>query len=156
MENTNGQDKTVILSSTLTLFWRVFVPVFGTVFVSILALAYLLTDEDEFYVPMLPTLWAKVVIALLWMGWLYFVWRYFLHIYRVDASETHVYVTNYWVTVRYPWSDVARIEQGYRFGRAVVYLHLKANGRFGTKIRFLPGTYFKEWLADHPDVLQQV
>jgi hypothetical protein len=145
----NGHSRLTILSSNKTLVWRVFVPVFGTVFLTVLSLAYILTTDDDSYTPFVPAPWAKVLVALLWLGWLYFVYRALWRLHRVDADDTHFYVTNYWTTARYSWDSVASLEEKRRLGRRVVNIHLRAAGRFGKKISFLPGSTYDEWMAQN-------
>jgi hypothetical protein len=142
----NGNPKTVALSTTGTLFWRVFIPVFGTAFLSGLLLAFWLIDEDDLNLSY-PVLWPRLILLILWLGWLYFVWRTLWRLKRVDADDTHIFVTNYWQTVRYPWSDVEQIEEKKRLGRRVVNFWLKAPGRFGQIISFLPSSFFDEWMS---------
>ena len=141
----NGAGRPVLLSSNTTLAWRVFVPIFGTVFLGGLAMAYLLTNADDLYVTLLPIFVVRALLILLWLGWLYFVWRTLWRLKRVDAADTHMYVSDYWVTVRYPWSDVEKVEEKKRLGRRVVNIHLKASGRFGQIISFLPGSKYAGW-----------
>lgn len=144
----NGQPKLINLSSNKTLFWRVFVPIFGTVFLGVLTLAYVFTTHEQVYTPFLPNLWAKGLVMLVLSGWLYFVWRALWRLHRVDADDTHLYITNYWTTVRYPWADVRALEEKRRLGQRIVNIHLRAPGRFGQKIAFLPGSTYREWLQE--------
>ena len=146
----NGRARALNLSSNTTLFWRVFLPIFGTVMVTALVAALLLTDREDVYLPF-PVLWLQVLIALLWLGWCYFVWRILWRLKRVDADDTHLYVTNYWTTVRYPWSEVERVETQRRWGRRIVHVHLRAAGRFGRRISFLPGSSFAGWLQERKE-----
>jgi hypothetical protein len=140
----NGHSQSVVLSSNTTLFWRVFVPVFGTVFFGGLTLAFWLIPAEDLYLSF-SALWARLALTALWLGWLWGVYRTIWRLKRVDADDTHFFVTNYWTTVRYPWQDVAQIEEQKRAGRRIVHFWLKSPGRFGPKISFLPGTYFDEW-----------
>lgn len=144
----NGQSHATLLSSYSTLFWRVFIPVFGTVFVSGLLLAFWLTDEEELYLPF-PLLWVRLGLLMLWLLWFLLVRRTIWRLKRVDADDTHLYVTNYWTTVRYPWQDVARLEEKKRAGRRIVTFVLKSSGRFGQKISFLPGSSYNTWMEEH-------
>ncbi len=144
----NGHSRTTLLSSNATLFWRVFIPIFGTVFISGLLLAILLTDEDELMLPF-PTLWVRLLFAALFLGWLFLMKRTLLRLKRVEADDVYVYVTNFWLTARYPWQDVMRIEETKRMGRRIAHLHLRASGRFGQTISFLGGSTYREWLATH-------
>lgn len=140
----NGHARTIILSSNLTLFWRIFMPFFGTVFLTGIVAAFLFIDGDDLYLP-IPVLWARLIVVALWVGWLYFVYSTIWRLKRVDADDTHVFVTNYWTTLRYPWQDIERFEEKKRLGRKVVNFHLRAPGTFGSIISFLPGSGFQEW-----------
>ncbi|MFN0034026.1 MAG: hypothetical protein ACKVUS_03100, partial [Saprospiraceae bacterium] len=139
---------TECLSSTSTLFWRVFVPIFGTVFLSGLLLAFLLIPEEELYLSF-PLLWGRLVLFSLWLGWLFLVRRTLWRLTRVDADATHFFVTNYWTTARYAWADVERVEEKTRLGRRIVQLWLRAPGHFGQKISFLPSGRFEEWKQEN-------
>lgn len=144
----NGRSKQAQLSSNSTLFWRVFVPIFGTVFLAGFLIGFLLTAEEELYLPV-SALWARLAVAALLLSWLLLVRRTLWRLKRIDADDAFLYVTNYWTTVRYPWSEVLRFEEKRRMGRRIIDLHLRAPGRFGQKISFLPGSYFFEWLKEH-------
>lgn len=147
----NGHSKLIMLSSNKTLFWRIFVPFFGTVFLTGLMLAFLLIDESDLYLP-IPVLWARILVVVLWAAWLFFVLRTIWRLKRVDADDSHIYVTNYWVTVRYPWQDIERFEEKKRLGRRVVNFKLRAAGRFGDVISFLPGSSFEEWKERNAEI----
>ena len=79
---------TSCLSSNATLFWRVFVPVFGTVFWTGILLGTWLTDGEDLYMPFVPMLTMRVVFLLLWAGWLYYVYRALWPLKRIDADTT--------------------------------------------------------------------
>lgn len=143
----NGHPKTVMLSTGTTLFWRVFIPVFGTVFLTGFVLAFWLVDDEELYLPF-HILWPRLLLALLLAGWVWLVRRTFWRLKRVDADDTHIYVTNYWTTLRYPWQDVERIEEKKRLARRVIHFHLRAPGYFGQVISFLPSSFFDEWMKE--------
>ncbi len=133
--------RTECLTSNATLFWRVFVPIFGTVFLAGLTLALLLISEENLFLSF-PALWARVTALLLLLSWLLLIKRTVWRLKRADANETHLFVTNFWHTVRYPWSDIDRIEESQRMGRRLVHFHLKASGRFGQIISILPAAHF--------------
>lgn len=140
----NGHPKVSVLSSNATLFWRVFVPVTGTVFCTCLVLAFWLIDEDD--LNLTTSVWVpRTVVVLVLAGWILLVRRTIWRLKRVDVDDTHLYVTNYWTTVRYPWQDVERMEEKKRLGRRIVHFWLKASGRFGQVVSFLPGSNFDEW-----------
>lgn len=145
----NGQGRPALLSSNATLVWRVFVPVFGTVFFTAFLLALWLTREDNLYLP-IPTFWARAAALIVWLGWVLYVWRGLWPLKRIDADDAYIYVTNYWVTARYSWEDVVHLEEKRRLvGRRVVWVYLRAPGRFGGSIAFLPGSNYRAWLEEH-------
>jgi len=144
---TNGRAKAINLSSNTTLFWRVFMPIFGTVVMGTFTVALLLTNVEDMGLPF-PALWAQLAVILLCLGWFYFVWRVLRRLKRVDADATHLYVTNYWTSVRYPWTEVERSELQRRWGRRIVHFYLRAPGRFGQRISFLPGSSYATWAKE--------
>ena len=144
----NGHSRLASLSSNMTLAWRVFLPVFGTVFFTGLVVALWVTTEEDLYLSY-PIWWPRLAVVAIWLGWLLYAYKSLWPLKRIDADDTHLYVTNYWLTVRYPWTDVERMEEVKRMGRRTVLLHLKASGRFGRIIQFLPGSRYREWLEEH-------
>ncbi len=145
----NGQSKTAQLSSNRTLFWRVFLPVFGTVFLTGLTLAFWFIEEEELFGGGMPALAARIFVTLVWLGWLFFVFKKLWQLKRVDANDTHFFVSNYWQTARYAWSDVASVGETRRLGRQIIHIELAAPGRFGRVISFLPGSVFQEWMSEN-------
>ena len=135
--------RTECLSSTTTLFWRVFVPIFGTVFLSGFTLALMLISAENLYLSF-PIIWVRVVALILLFAWFFLVKQTIWRLKRVDANLSHLYVTNYWQTVRYPWSDITEIEETRRMGRRLVHFHLAAPGRFGQVISMQPASHFDE------------
>jgi hypothetical protein len=150
----NGASKTVQLSSNSTLYWRVFVPIAGTTFLGLIVLSFFLIPENVLYFPF-PIWWARIGGLVGLGGWLLLLRRTIWRLKRVDANDTHIFVTNYWLTVRYPNSDINRIETVQRLGRTVVNIHLHAPGRFGQKISFLPGSEFEEWRENASETRQK-
>ncbi|MFN0014785.1 MAG: hypothetical protein ACKVU2_09585 [Saprospiraceae bacterium] len=145
---TNGHTRPANLSSNMTLFWRVFLPVFGSVFFTGLMFALWITTEEDLYLPY-SVWWPRAIVMAIWAVWLLFVYIMLCPLKRIDADDAYLYVTNYWVTVRYPWTDVERFEDVKKMGRRFVLLRLKAPGRFGQVIRFMPGSRFEEWMEEN-------
>ena len=151
--NANGQPSTeqaraTNLSSNLSLVFRVFLPVFGTVFLTVLMLAIWLIDEEELYLAY-SIWWPRVLVAGIWLGWILLVWKVLWPLKRIDADDSHLFITDYWTTVRYPWTDVDSLHEQKVLGRRAIRLELKAPGRFGQSILFLPGSHFDEWMEEH-------
>ena len=139
--------RTECLSANSTLMYRVFAPVAGTVFWGGWVLILLSVPADELYLPF-PAWWLRVTAILTFFAWLYWAKNTIWRLKRVDADETHLFVTNYWHTVRYPWTDVAEISESKRMGKRLVHIHLKAPGRFGQVISFLPANHYDELIKN--------
>ena len=144
----NHRPGSMNLSSNTTLIWRIFLPVFGLVFLSGMLLAFWLIDEEDLYLPY-PVWWPRVISLLLWLGWLFFVRRSLWPLKRIDADAGHIQITNYWTTARYPWSDIDRFEKRKHLGRQAFCLHLKAPGYFGQHILFFPASHFFQWMEEN-------
>lgn len=127
-----------LLSSNYTLFWRIFLPIFSTVFLIGLLVAFYLTEEDEMVMPLVPLSWARTGIVLVLAAWIFLLYRTLWRLKRVDADGRFVYITNYWTTVRYPWEDIACFQMKNTRGTGTWRLELKAKGRFGQVIYFFP------------------
>ncbi len=136
-------EQTNILSSTATLFWRLFVPVFSTALLIVAFLAFWLIKEENLYLSF-PAIWARLAVTLVLLGWIFFIYRTIWRIRRVDASATHLYVTDYWKAARYPWEDVEKYSESRHLGRRISHFHLRGAGMFGQKISFLPTADFEE------------
>jgi hypothetical protein len=147
----NGAARPTLLSSTATLFWRLFVPVFSTVILASFSFIFWLMDEESLYLSV-PLLWVRIGLVVALVAWVWLMARTLWRLRRVDVDAAHVFVTDYWTTVRYPWVDVAGFSESRRLGRRIAHLHLKAPGRFGQKISFLPTSTYQTWLAEHEQV----
>ena len=143
--SSNGAARPTPLSTTGTLFWRIFVPVFSTVLLTGFLAAFVLIPEEELYLSF-PAVWARLVIAAIWLLWIFFMYRTLWRLHRIDADGAYVYVTNYWTVARYPWNDVEKFTESRHLGRRIAHLHLRAPGRFGQKISFLPSSNFNTWM----------
>jgi|1048.fasta_scaffold02462_7 hypothetical protein len=144
----NGATKQTPISSTSTLFWRIFIPVFSTVILTGFLLAFWLISEEDLYLSF-PALYARLAITILWAAWIFFLYRTLWRLKRIDADSVHLFVTDYWTTVRYPWTDVEKYTETRRLGRTIGHFHLKAAGRFGKTISILPARHKKQWMIDH-------
>jgi len=110
--------------------------------------AFWLIDADDLYLPY-SIWWPRSIILAIWLGWLYFVKNRLWFLKRIDADPDYLFVTNYWTTVRYPWTDVAQLQEVPKWRYRLMQLQLKAPGRFGQVITFLPGSNFQNWMEEN-------
>jgi hypothetical protein len=139
--------QTQCITSTATLFWRIFVPVFGTVFLAGLTFAMLMISEENLSLP-IPALWARLAVVVLFTAWFILVKKTIWRLKRIDMNDQYLFVTNFWQTVRYPWTDVEKIAESRRMGRRLAHFHLRAAGRFGQVISFLPASHYDELMKN--------
>lgn len=137
-----------LLSSNATLFWRVFAPAFSVVFLGGIVVAHWATPAEDLYPRKAPVAEIRIGLTLLWILLLLLIYFTVWRIRRVESDGRFVYVSNYWVTARYPNEDVSHVFLGKKWGRRIARMYLKAPGRFGQVIRFLPGRQAKELLLE--------
>jgi hypothetical protein len=136
------------LSTNATLFWRIFFPVFSTVFLFGLFVAFYLTDDGEMIAPRVSVEVGRLALAGLMGLWIFLLYRSIWRLKRVDADMNHLFVTNYWTTVRYPWAAVDCIEYGKLWNKQTWIFNLQAPGRFGRKIIIFPDRIAFQTLRD--------
>jgi hypothetical protein len=144
----NGATRPTALSSTSSLFWRIFVPAFTSAILIAALMVLWLTPEDDLYLSH-PAIWYRLCTTVLCIGWIYFMYRTLWRLRRIDADPAFVYITDYWITARYPWADVKGFSESRHLGRRIAHIHLHGSGKFGNKISFLPNKDYKTWVEEH-------
>ena len=88
------------------------------------------------------------------MAFIYFVlWRFF----RVDMDYKYVYITNYFKTYRYPFTDIKSIKRNSILPTRIFRIELKSPGSFGKNIYFLASQkLWQDFVKEHPDQLQNI
>jgi hypothetical protein len=124
------------LSSNLTLFWRIFVPVFWTTIMVGLCLVVWFSPEHYFGgVPLESLRWA--VLLILGSGLATF-WLALWPLRRVETDGKRIFVTDYFRTAGYRIAeDVEGIEVNRFLWMKICTLRLKGKGSFGQRIKFI-------------------
>lgn len=122
------------ISSSLTLFFRIFVPVFWIVFFGALTIGLLVTPNLP---AVLDTLYFRIGLAVFYISGLAFLYFTLLRLKRVEIDEDFVYVTNYLRTYRYPFHNIASIREHKFLLFHLATIRFKEKGSFGKKIHFL-------------------
>jgi len=127
--------ETIRISSNVTLFLALFLPTFWLVFFGLFTIAILIADQSELPFPTISYIrWVFLAIFLLFFLLIYFT---IMRLKRVELSNESLFVSNYFKTYRYAFSDVEKIKS-YNFSLfEVLIIHLKAKGKFGQRIPFL-------------------
>ncbi|CAH1002480.1 hypothetical protein LEM8419_03359 [Neolewinella maritima] len=124
------------LSSNITLFLKLFLPVFWTTVLTGITLVIWLSPEHYFGGVSLTSLrYGMTFVLLTWLGLSFFVlWP----LKRVETDGEYVYVSNYFRTARYHLiDDVRGIIDGRLLFFRVCTLELKGAGAFGKRVRFI-------------------
>ncbi|MBK8634174.1 MAG: hypothetical protein WAT92_15110 [Saprospiraceae bacterium] len=123
------------ITSNMTLFWKLFIPIMIATMMGIFGLALLFTDNynfDLFFSPL-----SKLIYWLYYLLVLTFLYFKLFTFKRIEFDEDHFYVTNYFKTIRFPHIAVERLHYG-RLGKISARMVLKQEGFFGKSLRFVP------------------
>lgn len=129
----------------------------------------------------LPTIWFTAILSIvillgwavrgkaglfanpfIWIGLLFilgsgfaFIWLLLWRIYRIDLDDRFLYISNYFKTYKYPFSDIESITDSDVLPGRVYCITLKAKGSFGKRIYFLPSqVLWQDFMENHPGVLE--
>ena len=142
------------LSSNLTLFLKLFVPVFWTTILVGITLVAWLSPEHYFGGVSLASLrYGMLFVLLTWSALCFLVlWP----LKRVETDGEFVYVSNYFKTARYHLvDDVQGIITGRLLFLPVCTLELRGAGTFGKRMRFIASRQqFKDFRREFVGVVE--
>ena len=122
------------LSSSLTLVFRLAIPLLWCTFFGGLGLALIFSDIPTLT---LPTTYFAIAWGLFMLAGLLFFYFTFWKIYRIDGDGSHIYVSNYWHTYRYPLQEIEDWTWKQLGPWKLFTIKLVSKGSLGRKIRFL-------------------
>ena len=122
------------ISSSLTLFFRLFVPIFWTVFFGAFTIALLFASHLP---AALDTVYFRVGIVVFYLLGLAFLYFTLLRLKRVEIDPDFVYVTDYLKNYRYPFHNISSIKEINLYLFYLCTIRFKEKGSFGKKIHFL-------------------
>lgn len=143
------------VSSNLTLFYRIFVPVFWMVFfgsasVALIALPYQFGGN----IPAGPF---RIGVGFFFLSGAALLYFTLMQLKRVEIGSGFIYVTNYFKNFRYPFHNIERIEISTFLFFSIASIYLKTPGHFGRKITFAPEmSRFKAALEANPELKKVV
>ena len=143
------------VSSQLTIFIRIALPTiwFTTIISLFVLLIWSVQGKAQIFAN--PIIWIGM-IAILALGYAFtklILWR----IYRVDMDERFVYVSNYFKTFKYPFSDIESIRTSSLLPGRVFIIKLKSKGSFGQKISFLASQkLWSDFVTEHPNLFENI
>jgi len=135
------------LSSNATLFFKFFLPIFWIVFLGATTFAVWNAENMQ-----LLSFNAKLIITGLYILGIVILSSTIMRLKRVEIDQDYLYITNYFQHIRYQHQDIEKIitpKKGFfPFGKIV----LKAPGRFGQTIRYIPmANSIREFIEKEPE-----
>ena len=142
------------VSTSTTLFLKIFFPVFWIVFFSAFTMAVWRLDVGALGGIPIGTFRIGILIFLL-IGILVLYWSV-MRIKRVEMDNDFVYVTNYFKNFKYPWHNVENIEErDFALFRSI-HIQLKEPGFFGKKITFIASRRkFNSFMKENPHLFER-
>ncbi|MEO6190940.1 MAG: hypothetical protein ABIO44_11845 [Saprospiraceae bacterium] len=123
------------ISSSSTLFLKVFLPVFWLVFFGSLTLGLFLKNDNEFEFGFMGYLKWFFIFFLVLFGII--IYNSIFQLKRIDADSEYIYVSNYLKTIRIRYSQIEKLSSKSLGFRLLGKLDLRNRGFFGTKIYFI-------------------
>ena len=143
------------VSSQLTIFIRIALPTiwFTTIISLFVLLIWSVQGKAQIFAN--PIIWISM-IAIIGIGFAFVklvLWR----IYRVDMDDRYVYVSNYFKTFKYPFSDIESIRTSKVLPGRIFIIRLKSKGSFGREISFLASQkLWSDFVVEHPRLFESI
>lgn len=136
------------ISTSLTLFLKIFIPTFWIVFFGAFTIGVFVKDIG--IGPFLPGTFKIVALVFFLLGSLLFYFT-LMQLKRVDMDDDFMYVSNYFKTVRYSYNAIGKIKERDWLLFHTIHVHFREKGYFGEKIVFLArGKKLTRFLKNHP------
>ena len=142
------------VSTSLTLFLKIFIPIFWTVIFFSFTMAIWFLDTSHFAGVPIQTFRYGITIFL-FIGVVFFYFTV-LQLKRIEMDQTHVFVTNYFKNYKYPWLNVENIEERDFVIFRTIHIVLKDPGTFGKRITFVASLRkFNAFIKENPHLFEQ-
>lgn len=142
------------VSTSLTLFLKIFLPVFWTtIFFTFTMAVWFLTTSHFAGIPIQTFRYGMLFFLLMGLAFFYFT---VFQLKRVEMDQDHIFVTNYFKNFKYPWSNVKDIEERDFIIFRTIHIVLKEPGTFGKKISFVASRRkFNAFIKENPHLFEQ-
>ncbi len=139
------------VSSQLTIVLRIVIPTvwFTAILSTIVLLTWAVRGRAGLFSN--PYIWLGILFIVgTGYAFIHFVlWRF----YRVDMDGEHLYISNYFKTFKYPYSEVITIKDPGVLRNRIYSIILKSKGSFGQKIYFLASqALWLDFKQEHPEL----
>ena len=131
------------VSSNLTLFFKIFIPIFWSVFFGAMLLAFFMNKEEFSF----NTANFRIGAIVFYISGLVMYYLMLFRLKRVEFDAEFAYVSNYFKTFRYPWHNIIGIQETSFILFIICTMELKEGGHFGEKIVFIASRrHYREYM----------
>ncbi len=142
------------VSTSLTIFLKLFIPTFWIVFFGIFTIAVWLTDET---IGPLSFISFKIGLTAFFLFGIFMLYLVLMRLKRVEMDDEFIYVTNYFKTFRYPYHNIKKIRESDFLILKTVRIFFKEKGYFGKSIFFVASRKnLQHFLEEHTNVVEQL
>jgi hypothetical protein len=143
------------VSSQLTILIRIALPTMWIV--TLVSLVVLLTYsvQGKAHIFSNPILW--IILIFIFGSTVLFIKYILWRIFRIDMDERHLYVSDYFKTFKYPFTDIESITDSKVLPGRIYKITLKSKGTFGKEISFLASRkLWDDFVAEHPQIFNEI
>jgi len=137
------------ISSSASLFLKIFLPTFWLAFFGVFTFAVLISGTSN--APLFGSWVFKAGVLGFFVTGALILYFTLMQLKRVEFDHQHLYVTNYFKTVRYPLDDIDFIGETNLIVVHLGHIYLKAPGIFGRRMTFLQSRQkFEDFIKADP------
>lgn len=124
------------ISSSWSLFWKIFLPVFTLVFFGLGTAVFWFGDLESYNQGEIvrDRIIFTGLFLILGIGFFFTLMK----LKRIDMDDQYIYVSNYLKTARYSFDQIDKISEKEFLHRKIISVILTGKGVFGKKIVFVP------------------
>lgn len=141
------------ISSSLTLVLSIFIPVFWFVFFGSLCLFFVLQDPED--LPFSNPVPIKIGFIAFYLFFGLCIYYFLFQLRRVELDDSHLYITNYFKTIKLPLDQVVSFSTIHLFGMNRVKVRLAYKSSLGKNIRFICDQARFDYFKSRIEPLQQ-
>lgn len=141
----------VSLSSNWTLIFKLFVPVLWVSFFGAFCIAAFIVDESIY--PGLSLMQFRILLLLFFLLGSLLLYFSLFSLKKVDGDERHIYISNYFKTYKYPYTEIKALHESDLVLFKLMRLDFQSKSSFGKRIRFIANMkQLEAYLQTYPDI----
>jgi len=146
------------VSSQLTLFFKVFIPVIWISFFGTIGGFLVLSSDGQtsnLAMAFGQTKFSLIIIGFLSLG-IVLLYFFLMRLKRVELDKDFLYATNYVKHFRYPYHNIDHLVMKRFLLWRPTKVVLKTPGKFGKRFTFLASKQLEVYLKEHPMIAQEI